>query len=127
MLSILPKKLGAQRMSAIVEAQSTVRDMASPFPTLKQAWRPIARRLGISPRRVRSFYEGSAEPSGSELDRIRSARLSFSQDKITTELLIHAADLEGHAARLALLDPDFYGPDIARLRDAARRARSAIY
>jgi hypothetical protein len=119
-------KSGAQRMSAVVEMQSTVRRMAKRYGKLDHAFSAIARKLGVTPRRVKSFHDGKADPKARELDRARAVSAALSEAVLTTEILIHAAELDSHAARLAAVDPDFHGPEIARLRDAARRARNAI-
>lgn len=115
-------------MSAIPETRQHIELLIRPGERLKQAFPRIARMIGANPRRVRQLWSGEVtDPKARELDALRAARAKAAEIAITTESLRHASDLEIHASRLALLDPDVHGAEITRLRDLAGRARALAH
>jgi hypothetical protein len=117
-------KKAAHAMSAIVEAKRHVEGLMRPGERLQQAFPRIARIVGVKPRRVKQFWQADAKPRADELDALRAARVRASEAAIRAEVIDHAAILDAQAARLASIDPDFHGPEIARLRSLAGRARA---
>jgi hypothetical protein len=111
-------------MTAIVEARRHIEGLMRPGEKLKAALPRIARTVGINPRRARSLWSGHAVTRADELDALREASAKEAAHAIRTENLIHARTLEEHAARLAVVDPDFHREAIDELRDLARRARA---
>lgn len=110
-------------MSA-VETRQHIHVLIRPGERLKQAFPRIARIIGVKPRRVRQLWSGEvADPRSREIDALRAATAKAAEHALTTESLAHAVTLESHAARLALLDPEFHRAEIDRLRDMARRVR----
>lgn len=124
MSGIIPNP-GAQRMSAIVESRTHIQGLRRPGEPLKLALPRIARRARMSVRRLRSIWEATTTViRAEELDALRAARAAEAERALTVEAMDHARALEEHAARLAIVDPEFHGEDIARLRALAARYRS---
>lgn len=112
-------------MSAQAEAQALVQGMLAGFPNgtpFKIAGDHIARRAGITARRVRAFLYGEARiVEADELARLRQA--AFARNSISFEEL-HARRLEAIAAALEAADPDFHRESAALHRDMAQRLRN---
>lgn len=112
------------KMSAQAEAQVIVEGMIASFPNgtpFKVSGPTIARRLGVSVRRVRAFLYGEARVVGAdELARLRHVALA--RNPISAEEL-HARRLEAIAAALEAADPEFHRESAALHRDMAVRLR----
>lgn len=81
------------------------------------AWDFLRRRVQkeLTPRRVRSFFEGrAARIDGEEKDAVRAAQIEEARNE-QRELLSRLAALD---AALARIDPDFHGPQMAAHRQA---------
>ncbi len=111
-------------MSSVAEARLLLQQglgPVSPGTPLKAVFPAIARRLGVTVRRVETIWHGTARRiDAAEMDRLRA--LADPQSKIKPEVA-HASRYEAIAAALEAVDPDFHGQDIARYRGLARALR----
>ena len=111
-------------MSSAAEAQgyaARLIDMAG-LP-LKAALPAIARRIGISPRRLKALRYGEATKIGAdELSALKAATIK----QQVSDAANHASRLEAMAARLAAADPEFHAASIAQAIEQARRLRNLI-
>lgn len=110
--------------AATAEARDHVASLVNQFPRdvpLKAALPAIARRVGMTARRVTAIWHREARAIHSaEMDALRAAVSKEARN----ELLRTAGQLEAMAHRLAVVDPEMAGPQIDAMRDAARRARN---
>lgn len=110
-------------MGAAVEARSLIEEIAGPQALggkIKSALDRVARRTGLSNRRVRGLWAGEAKAIRSEeMDALRRVAKKVH----TNELNDFAARLAAVEARLATLDADFHGPSLDALRDLHGRIR----
>lgn len=105
-------------MGAIVQS-------VAPHLPLKSALPRAAIFVGINARRARALWNREARSVlAEEIQALEAARARISERVITKEISEHANRLEVHASRLASIDPDLHGEEVARLRSLARRARS---
>lgn len=99
----------------------------APGLPLKSAIPRVAAILKINARRVRALWSLEARRiEHDEMSALERELAAISERALTTEIHKHANQLEGYAARLAMADPDLHGPEVARLRNLARRARSLL-
>jgi hypothetical protein len=119
---ILPfcdKNLQGDALAYSMEVRSLVVLTIGPVDAgepLKTILARFARRMRISSRRAETFWRGTALPSAPELDRLRALAAANIEEN-------HAEHFDRHACRLEAVDPDFYRPEIARLRGQAKRLR----
>lgn len=104
---------------ALDRARGIVRALAARHPngTPFKVWGPsVARRLGISARRVRGYLYG-------EVQRVDADELARMERAVACSDQIAASRHEAIAAHTLAVDPEFFRDDIARHRDAARLLR----
>lgn len=104
------------KMNALVETRTSFRMFVD------VVWRELPKQIGVfraslevgvNERRGKAFYYGEARRvDGDELDRIREVKARY------------ADQFESQATRLEAVDPEMFGPDIARLRGQAQRLRN---
>lgn len=97
----------------------------APQLPLKSALPRAAAYVGINARRCRALWNREARSVlAEEIQALEAARARIAERIITKEISEHANRLEVHASRLASIDPDVHGAEIARLRLLADRARA---
>lgn len=110
-------KQEADDMAVAVEARTCLETLIARYPRelpLKAVFPRLARLLRMSVRRIETIWRGTAKLTACEMDRLRAAVLATQEES-------HADKLERAARTLETIDPDFYGQEIARLRDAVRQ------
>lgn len=121
MLGESPK--GRERMSPAVEAREHIALILDERQPLKTALPRIARRLGITPRRVRALWNGEARRiEAAEINALRAAAL---QQQVS-DAQQQANRLEALAARLEGSNASVFAADIDAARQQARRLRDLI-
>ena len=111
-------------MSAAVEAKSLLKDIAGPLSlgeTLKVVFPRIARKCGLSERRVKSIWHMQARAiRADELAAIKAAarKQEVIADETVSDRLLRVEQ------RLSAIDPDFYREHVAALRHMAGRNRN---
>lgn len=128
-LSDVSPKGKVMSICATLEAHGHVRSLISEYPAgtpLKAVFPQVARRLGVSTRRVLAFWHREArQVPAEEMDALREA-VKRRKINATNEAMNDAATLERAADALASVDPDFHRADVDRLRSAARDIRRAL-
>lgn len=113
-------------MSSVAEARNLLQQGLGPVQPgtpLKALFPAIARRLGVTVRRIETIWQGTARRiDAAEMDRLRALARPNTQ---TSPEVAHANRYEAIAAALEAVDPDFHGQDIARYRGLARALRRA--
>lgn len=74
---------------------------------LKTAWHHVARRLGLTPRRVRAFFHGEVKPDdvrAHELARVREARSRRRGAGLAYEAAVYEDEIAELRARLDALE-----------------------
>lgn len=126
----LLQKVHHMTTSVLLEAQGHVSALIGPrLPgeRVKRAIPQIARRLGMSERRVKAFLYGEAKSvRADEMDLLRQAADTAARKKASHGTLEYAARLEADAEALEAIDPDFHRESIDRLRNTARLIRRAV-
>ncbi len=111
-------------MSSVAEARILLqRGMGpvQPGTPLKAIFPSMARRLGVTVRRLETIWQGTARRiDAAEMDRLRAFASPKSHD---IPEVAHASRYDAIAAALEAVDPDFHGQDIARYRSLARALR----
>lgn len=111
-------------MSSVAEAQTLLQRAigpVSPGTPLKTLFPQVARRLGVTVRRIETLWQGTARRIDAvEMDRLRAFAAPKPQD---APEVAHANRYEAIAAALEAVDSDFHGQDIARYRGLARALR----
>lgn len=122
-LRLISKK-EAGEMHTVEEARILLRQGLGPVQAgtpLKTLFPSIARRLGVTVRRVETIWQGTARRIDvAEMDRLRA--LAASKQQAQPEAA-HASRYEAIAAALEAVDPDFHRADIDRYRQLARALR----
>lgn len=118
----------ASQMSIALQARShigAIMEFVAPSLPKKSALPQAAAFIGFNVRRTRALWNKEARAVlATEISAMEAARARIAERIITKEISKHANTLEVQASKLALADPDLYGPEIARLRGLACRARS---
>ncbi len=97
----------------------------APNAPLKSGIPRVAAFVGINARRAQALWSKQARAIlAEEIHALEAARARISERIITKEISAHANTLEVHASRLASIDPELHGAEVARLRNLARRARA---
>lgn len=114
-------------MTVAIQARAhvgAVLQFVAPQLPLKSALPRAAAFIGINVRRARALWNREARAVlAEELQALEAARARIAERIITREMHQHACTMELYAARLASQDPEGNGPEIARLRRLAQRAR----
>ena len=114
-------------MTIAIQARAhmgAVLQFVAPQLPLKSALPRAAAFIGINARRARALWNREARAVlAEEIHALEAARARIAERLITREMHQHANTMELYAARLASVDPDSHGPEIARLRRMAQRAR----
>jgi hypothetical protein len=122
------KKVFHMSVAALREANGYVRSLVDSHGAsqpLKAVLPAIARKIGVSERRIRAIWHGEARAiSSAEMDTLRAVTRQQSSSSYA-DILAHGNRLEAAASALESVDPDFYRLEIDRLRDAARHVRCA--
>jgi len=94
---------------------------------LKSAIPRVAALLRFTSRRVETLWSMSARRiDADEMAALEREMAAISERALTLELHQHANRLEYYAAQLAAADFDGNRPEILRLRNLARRARTVL-
>jgi hypothetical protein len=125
-----PVNSEASEMSIALQARShigAIVQFVAPSLPMKSALPRVAAYVGINTRRARALWNKEARAVlASEIHALEAARARIAERIITKEISDYANTLEVHASRLAFTDADFHGPEIARLRRLAQRARNFL-
>lgn len=108
-------------MSAAFEIQRRMRGLAPPMEgdTIESRIRRAARKAGLTYWAARDlWYARVKDPRTSTVSKIMRAANARAKG------VSDAGELERVASRLAEIDADFHGPEIARLRAVADQLRS---
>lgn len=128
MSDVSSKKVIHMSLAALREANGHVRGMVDAYGAatpLKSVWPAIARKIGVTERRIRAIWHGEARHiSSAEMDALRAASRAASSH-IRADILTHADKLDRAAAALESIDPEFHRVEIDRLRNAACLVRRA--
>jgi len=128
--STKPPVNSEDQMSIAIQARShigAIIQFVAPSLPMKSALPRAAAYVGINARRARALWNREARAVlASEIHALEAARARIAERIITKEISDHANTLEVHASRLAFTDADFHGPEIARLRRLAQRARNFL-
>lgn len=114
--SVKPKEAN---MPAAIEARERLEVIFSSQHAgepLKRFFERMARRLRLSVRRIETIWRGTAVITADEMERIRALALATTEET-------HADRLDRAIRTLEALDPDFYGPEIDRLRRVSGELR----
>lgn len=120
--ALVHKKNERAQMSCAAEMQTIVRELsiAQDAPKLEAAWADVARKLRVTPRRVRDHWYGKAKRiDAEELLRARELRLRQIELEARREAQRQANQLLMVAHRLETLDASFHSEDVAALKRAA--------
>lgn len=109
-------------VSHTVEAARMLREISPPgeHQNVKSRIGKAARKLGWSASRVKDIWygDGRVRLRADEFSKLREA--SAAKDR---EIANQSFELDALASRLEAIDPQFYGAEVARLRDMACRLR----
>lgn len=109
-------------MSEAVNWRSEIAAIAGPFDGNRKSWLArAARRADLTYRQVKALYYGETD---NPRHRVASNILTAAQKARIEEARRDASDIAEiyyrHAEALANVDPDFHGPEINALLEAAR-------
>lgn len=114
-------------MSSAIEARELFIEIAGPMhgsAWVKQAVEKVSRATGLSHRRLRGIWGNEVKRlTAEELDALRIAARKQEARTYAIASEAFAARLEAVEARLASIDPTFFGDEIARLGNVASRIR----
>ncbi len=121
-----PTAGGGADMPGVLEAQKLLVDAIGPVPAgtyLKTIFPSVARKLGVTVRRVETIWQGTAR----RIDAFEFQQIqALAARKIpSSPELAHADRYDAVATSLEAVDPVGHGPDIARYRRLASALRSA--
>lgn len=116
-------------MTSVAEARSLFIDIAGPVSGsawVSRAIEAVAVKTGLSRRRLRGIWAREARRiEAEEMDALRAAARKQQKAALHHDISIQAfADrLAAVEARLATVDPAFFGEEIARLGNVTQRIR----
>ena len=129
-VGVSPKPKSEPDMSMAIEARASIgaiKEFIAPSMPLKAALPRVAAYIGLNARRVRAIWHSEARSLlAEEFHAMQAARARIAERIITRDIHNHARQLESYAARLALVDADLHGAEVARLRGLAQRARDFL-
>jgi hypothetical protein len=113
-------------MGSVAEARSLLQlsiGLVEPGTPLKAIFGQFSRRIGVTPRRIETIWQGTARRiDAAEMDRLRAlAAVRTNQPE-----LVHATQYDAIAARLEQIDSELHRASIDQYRGVARALRDVV-